>query len=225
MCGRFAIAQSLAAILAAFNAQTALDGFAPVFNAAPQMKLPLVIKNRVGLGEWGYANPGGARPLFNARAETVDEKQSFAPSWQAGRRCIVPASGFYEWDGAKNPWFVGLEGHALIGFAGLWLKNGKDVRFTILTRPAEPALRQIHERMPVMLAPAQAHDWFAAPPADARAMTLHAPIAPPISHRVGKAVGNVRNNSAGLMLPAPTELQPPEQVPGDRSAPLQFSLA
>lgn len=207
MCGRFAIAQSLSAILAAFSAQTAMGGFAPQYNAAPQMPLPLLVKNRVGLANWGFPNPVGGRPLFNARSETVHEKTSFAAAFAAGQRCIVPASGFYEWDGGKDPWFVALEGHDLIGFAGLWTRHENNVLFTILTRPAQNAIKPIHERMPVMLAPAQADTWFGASGDQALALCAAPAVAPIQVHRVPKAVGNVRNNGPELMARAENNAQ------------------
>jgi len=193
MCGRFAIAASLSAICAAFRLETALTSLEPVYNAAPTMTLPIIVRNRLGLAQWGFPGPAGQKPLFNARMESIATKPTFAPLWQAGRRCIVPASGFYEWDSAKKPWFVTLDGNDIIGFAGLWTRDPANnaVRFVILTTAATGACKTIHERMPVMLTPDQAPAWF-----DGQVPPLAAQVDIKLAN---PAVGSIRNNTAALL--------------------------
>lgn len=109
---------------------------------------------------------------FNAKLETAREKPTFRVAWKAGR-CLVPATGYYEWTGPKGkkqPWFIRPDTNAeLIFFAGLksTLKNGLNT-CTILTRAAAPALTDIHPRMPVILRESECQDWLTAAEDDAQ---------------------------------------------------------
>jgi putative SOS response-associated peptidase YedK len=135
----------------------------------------------MGAGRWGLL-PDSAGPddkvlcakLKNARSETVMEKPTFAALWRKGRRCLVPAGGFYEWPEVKvkgQPPFQITAGSAeCVAFAGLWTKRDDLVTFTILTRAASPALAPIHSRMPVAFLPAQAARWFSSSPDQAYEM-------------------------------------------------------
>jgi putative SOS response-associated peptidase YedK len=138
----------------------------------------------MGAGRWGllpdYANGDDktlCAKLKNARSETVREKPTFAALWQKGRRCLVPASGFYEWPEVKvkgqPPFQVTAPKSECFGFAGLWIKRGDLVTFTILTQPASPALSSIHSRMPVAFLPSQADQWFESSPDQAYEMMLN----------------------------------------------------
>ncbi|MEM0921724.1 MAG: SOS response-associated peptidase, partial [Pseudomonadota bacterium] len=106
---------------------------------------------------------------FNARIETAHEKPSFRAAWAGrgqGGRCLVPASGYYEWTGekgAKQPWFIHLSGNApFFCFAGLWERRTDGlVSYTILTRAADPVLSHLHHRMPVILPQDSWLDWMA----------------------------------------------------------------
>ena len=105
----------------------------------------------------------------NARAETVAEKPMFrAAFWQ--RRCIIPASGFYEWTGrkgAKTPHlFTAGDGSPVLAFAGLWDRwrdaaTGEDVvSATIIVSGASAWMQPYHDRMPVLLTPDQFDPWL-----------------------------------------------------------------
>lgn len=141
----------------------------------------------MGLARWGllppYAktdDPALCAKLKNARSETITEKVSFADLWRKGRRCLVPASGFYEWPEEKikghPPYRITCKDEECIAFAGLWHKTDDLVTFTILTTEAAPELQHIHSRMPVAFKPSQAQDWFTGTPDTALAMMRNAHI-------------------------------------------------
>lgn len=106
--------------------------------------------------------------LINARSETVAEKPSFRSAFKQ-RRCVIPASGFYEWakqgTGRKQPFFISPRDGELFSFAGLWEcwhdPEGEVVEScTILTTTANEVMQPIHERMPVILGPSAEEQWL-----------------------------------------------------------------
>ena len=106
---------------------------------------------------WGLSVEWDAKPLINARAETLSRKKTFRPLLEG--RCLVPATAYFEWrkDGAarrKNR--IGLADGMLFAFAGL--TDGE--RFTIVTCPPSPSIAHIHDRMPVMLAAGAEARWL-----------------------------------------------------------------
>lgn len=161
MCGRYALKQNLAKICALFGISTSLEGFKPRYNAAPDAKLPIIIKNRLGLGSWGWPVQDGVKPIINIRSETVHEKAMFMRAWNAGQRCLVPTSGFYEWDSSSQPFFVEAPDAPLSAFCGVWSRDwDNDVRFAILTQAALAHLAPIHPRMPVIVTPENGNAWL-----------------------------------------------------------------
>ena len=149
----------------------------------------------------------GARTL-NARGETLAEKPAFRAAFKT-RRCIVPASGFYECQalaGGKQPWAIHPTNDPCFGFAGLWEHwTGEDgvvvETATIVTTAANATMAPIHERMPLILAPADYGSWLGGAPAEAAALIRPAPEGWLRMHPVGQAVGNVRNDHPGLAAP------------------------
>ena len=126
------------------------------------------------MARWGLV-PSWSRDLslgagmINAPAETLEEKPAYRTAFHA-QRCLVPASGFYEWQtkGAMNqPYKIALSNGALLAFAGLWEKwtpeNGEAVEtFAIITTQATKLVSEIHDRMPVIIAPADHQRWLTA---------------------------------------------------------------
>ncbi|MFZ1728395.1 MAG: SOS response-associated peptidase [Albidovulum sp.] len=101
---------------------------------------------------------------FNAKIETAFEKPTFRAAWTSGR-CIVPASGYYEWTGpkaAKQPWFIAPQSNLpVFFFAGLYSTlNDGQCTCTILTRNASEDLQHLHPRMPVMLNSSELLSWL-----------------------------------------------------------------
>lgn len=108
---------------------------------------------------WGFTNPVKKGLIINARAETAREKISFADSI-AKRRCVIPASGFYEWDPYKARYrFTSPEGGLLL-LAGIYRKEQDIPRFTILTTEANDSMIRIHDRMPVMISREEIRPWI-----------------------------------------------------------------
>src|SRR5688572_15850016 len=108
--------------------------------------------------------------MINARSEAAATKPAFRDALTK-RRCLVPASGFYEWqrfegEKRKQPWYIKVKGDSLFCFAGLWERwNAPDGRgelrtFTILLTTPSDLIRPLHDRMPVILAPAKFGRWL-----------------------------------------------------------------
>ena len=125
---------------------------------------------------WGLVpawakDPAIGSRMFNARAEGVADKPAFRAAFRR-RRCLVPADGFYEWQpvagGRKQPYFIRLASGAPLALAGLWEHwRGPDgnaiATFTIVTTAANEAMRALHDRMPVLVAPADYDEWLSSP--------------------------------------------------------------
>ena len=115
-------------------------------------------------GHWAAERSG--RPLINARAETITEQPAFRDSFRE-RRCLIPATGFYEWrvteDGKQPMWISRADGE-LFAFAGIWAeleRKEADVTAARSSRCAPNELmRPIHDRMPVILAPGVEEAWL-----------------------------------------------------------------
>lgn len=108
---------------------------------------------------WGFANPYRKGLVINARAETAREKNLFADSI-AKRRCVIPASGFYEWDRYRARYRFTLPGNELIFFAGFFRKEQGDDRYTVLTTDANDSMIMVHDRMPVMIGRDEIRSWI-----------------------------------------------------------------
>ena len=108
---------------------------------------------------WGFSNPYQKGLIINARAETAAEKNLFADS-VAKRRCIIPASGFYEWDPYKARFRFTRPDGGLILMAGFWHEEQGTPRYTILTTDANGSVRPVHDRMPVMIGREEIRPWI-----------------------------------------------------------------
>ncbi len=173
MCGRYFLNASLDEVAAAFGAHAVGDvGVLPRFNIAPGRPAPVVRASETGPEivalDWGFIPPWEDAPKpINARGETAHEKPMFRDAFRH-RRCIIPATGFYEWktegDAQKQPFAAVRDGGTLFAMAGLWSPEhaSDEARgsFTILTCPANARLRPLHERMPVVLPPVDWSMWI-----------------------------------------------------------------
>jgi putative SOS response-associated peptidase YedK len=181
MCGRFSQAYTWAEILA--FSQPLTDGGTPRnlqarYNIAPTTEIDIIRRTAAGGRElikarWGLVPGWWKKPLkdmpatFNARAETVDEKAMFRHAFVT-RRCIIPATGFFEWTGEKKeriPHHISAADGAILGFAGLWetwrSPEGEEiVTATIIVREANAFMAKIHDRMPAMLHPRDFDAWL-----------------------------------------------------------------
>jgi putative SOS response-associated peptidase YedK len=177
MCGRFTLTDPNADLAVQFNLPEIPD-MQPRYNIAPTQPVAAV---RIGaesavremiLLHWGLIpfwakDPKIGARMINARSETVAEKPAFRVALRR-RRCLVLADGFYEWqkqNGAKQPYYVRLRDGRAFAFAGLWEQwsgpNGEVIESCTLitTRPNE-LLRPLHNRMPVILDPADYELWL-----------------------------------------------------------------
>ena len=120
---------------------------------------------------WGFPGIDKGKLLINARAETAAEKPLFRDS-VASRRCVIPSTGFWEWDAAKQKFFFTLPGETALYMAGLWTQRDGFPCYTILTTAANASMRQVHDRMPVVLTHSTLRPWLEDP--SAAADILHA---------------------------------------------------
>jgi putative SOS response-associated peptidase YedK len=210
MCGRYAASYPPDLIEETYAASLVDEPPAPSWNVAPTDPVPIVVlrddARQVRTVRWGLvpswsADPRGAARMINARAETVESKPAFRAALRK-RRCLVPADGWYEWR-AKQPYFI--HGDGPLAFAGLyefWRDPATEewlATCAIVTTAAAPSLRDLHDRMPVVLPADRWEPWldpaFEHPAAllDAREGFAAYPVSP--------AVNSVRNNGAHLVLP------------------------
>ncbi|MBB96577.1 MAG: DUF159 family protein [Rhodobacteraceae bacterium] len=173
MCGRFAVTLPPDAMAQLFAAQPANDlPEVPNYNVCPTVQVHVVRLGETGRSlvpmRWGflphwYKAENAGPLLINARAETIAEKPAFKSACR-DRRCILVATGFYEWtkdeDGNRLPWYIHRRDGAPIAFGGVWQDWGRDeARMStcaIVTTGASQAMSAIHHRMPLILDPA---DW------------------------------------------------------------------
>ncbi|QFG69156.1 SOS response-associated peptidase [Ornithinimicrobium pratense] len=221
----------------------------PDYNMAPSKQAPIVL-TRVPRGEgdgipvrqlrlltWGLVpswakGPSVGARMTNARVETVLEKPAYAKA-AAARRCLVPITGWYEWQASpvattragkprKQPFFITRSDGAPLALAGLY-EFWKDpaaptedplswiVSYTVLTRAAEPGLDRIHDRQPLVLEPDAWTDWL--DPGLTSSDRVQDLLGAATDHGpgrfeawpIGQAVGSTRNNGPQLLEPVPTE--------------------
>ena len=159
---------------------------------------------------WGfipawYKSPTDGPLIINARADTVAAKPAFREAIRA-RRCILPASGFYEWSAGAGktrlPWHITRRDGAPFAFAALWQRWGDIDTLAAVTTEAGPDMAHIHDREPVILGPADWPLWLGE--AGHGAATLMRASSGVIqSHRVGTEVNSNRASGAHLIDPIP----------------------
>lgn len=177
MCGRFSLTLPSDAMAQLFAAVPANDlPHVPNFNVCPTNQVHAVVagedSRRLVSMRWGfvphwYKTPGDGPLLINARAETIAEKPAFRTACRE-RRCLIPASGFYEWtkdaEGRRLPWYIHHADDTPIAFAAIWQvwdrpQDGDETPLTtcaIVTTNSNGPISEIHHRMPVSIA---APDW------------------------------------------------------------------
>lgn len=195
------------------------------WNVAPTQQVPVVRAGRDGVRE-GVAMRWGLVPFFargvppkystiNARIETIESAASYRGPWKRAQRCLLPATGFYEWhvndDGRKQAYYIHLADQDVFGLAGLWDRSEAadgtvTESCTIVTMPANELMAQIHNgrtRMPAILARDEREAWLAGTPAEAHAALKPYPDGMMVAYRVGARVNSPRNNDPSLVEPLP----------------------
>jgi putative SOS response-associated peptidase YedK len=175
MCGRYSLV-CIDDLGNRFRVYNPMIGARSRFNIAPGNEMPVIVHARqdeIAVMRWGLVphwthDLHAAPPLINARAETLVKKPSFEPLLK-NYRCLVPASGFFEWkkEGTRKiPFFVHLPQDPCFAFAGLydeWHDPAGTVlsTYTIITTEANALMATIHNRQPVILSPEQEKVWLA----------------------------------------------------------------
>ncbi len=186
---------------------------APRFNICPTQKILAVTAGRRLRGlRWGflphwYKTPTDGPLLINARAETIAEKPAFRAAARE-RRCLIPASGFYEWqtsDGVKLPWYVTrADGEPLV-MAGIWQdwsgEGGPLTTCAIVTCDANAEMANVHHRMPVVLDPEGWALWLGEEGTGAARLMRPAPDRALRLHRVDTSVNSNRAEGPELIEP------------------------
>lgn len=241
MCGRFGLFATRESIEARFDVAIpkSVWDWAPRYNIAPsQPILGILPGNTCAAMRWGLipsTTPAGLRPgriapargreWINARFETVARTRAFREAY-ATRRCLIPASGYFEWEGkaelvdpdesfrltapsARRPHWHELDGEpvfAMAGIVALWepepeLEAIESV--AILTAPAVPRVAAVHPRMPLVLSREHEQTWLERPPfkGELEDIVKAARGLPWRSRVVGDAVNSPRNEGAALIDP------------------------
>ncbi|QQA43688.1 SOS response-associated peptidase [Pelagovum pacificum] len=218
MCGRMAITLPQEAMVQMFEAIPANDlPEVPNYNVCPTVQVHTVTSDtgtrRLRPMRWGfvphwYKSPTDGPLLINARAETIVEKAAFKTAAKE-RRCLIPASGFYEWtkdeDGVRYPWYITRVDRTPIVFAGVWQdwSRGDEALTTcaVVTTGANESMGRIHTRMPVVLEPEDWALWLGEAGHGAATLMKAAEEDVLQFHRVDRAVNSNRASGAELIEP------------------------
>ncbi len=229
MCGRYSVYEPMDHYLRTLAPeQLIINGYDqwPIerYNVAPTTRVEIIRPAGEGLSvdkvRWGWAPfwAKGKRPApINARVETVMTGKFFKELWPDGR-ALAPANGWFEWvqdpndAKRKQPFYIRLKSQEPMFFAALaqvhpGLEPHEGDGFVVITAASDSGMVDIHDRRPVVLAPEAAREWIEpglpAHRAEAIARDACRPVEDFEWFAVGKAVGNVRNQGAGLIEPLP----------------------
>ena len=219
MCGRYELHTHPAALALAFGLAHP-PAISPRYNIAPMQEVPVVRLARTGERElaqvrWGLVprwakDPSIGARMINARAETLAEKPAFRTSLRR-HRCLMPADGFYEWKAVpgagKQPYHIGMKDGALFALAGLterWLSpEGETLdTCTIVTTQANALLDPLHDRMPLIIAPADYERWLDVRNDDVAGLLVPYPSDAMAYYPISTRVNAVRNDDAQVIEPA-----------------------
>ncbi|MFH0996875.1 MAG: SOS response-associated peptidase [Pseudomonadota bacterium] len=220
MCGRFTLHFPVELLAEIFGLPD-FPGLVPRYNIAPTQAAAVVRStgkaSSIDLLRWGLV-PSWAKDIsagsrmINARSESLPDKPAFRNAVRL-RRCIVPASGFYEWkpEGSRKvPYYIRLSDGAPMGFAAIWeawkTPDGSFLEtFAILTTSANSLIAPIHDRMPVILHPDTYGLWLDKDVHDPKQLQrLYLPYSADflILHPVSTRVNSPRNDDIACIEPA-----------------------
>lgn len=234
MCGRFALSAMLTDIAEEFSTTALPDRTLPVdWNIKPTQDIYIIKNEAIKIASWGLIAPWSKNlsdalrsqsQAINARSESVDEKPTFRNAFRQ-RRCLVPASGYYEWATelgqykTKQPVFISRDDDKLLAFAGIfdrWISPEGEIRdsVSIITRDAIGDLAKVHNRMPLFLPRGRWDAWMNPELTEVAKIRALMDIPRPDDHLrywpVSTMVNSIRNNGADLI--APVELGEPETL-------------
>lgn len=227
MCGRFVITSPPTAMRHLFQFAEQ-PNFPARYNIAPTQPVPIIRRSANGTREfvlvrWGlvpsWSKEMSQTPLFNARADTINDKPSFRGAFRH-HRALMPADGFYEWRvmgaGAKQPHFIRRRDRGLFAMAAIWDNwmpaNGSELEScAVVTTEANQTLTPIHHRMPVILAPEDFDLWLdpATPVKELEALMVAAPNDLMEAIPVSPDVNRVANDGPHLLDPYLAPTTPP----------------
>jgi len=219
VCGRFGLFVTPEVLEEYFSATDAVAvAPQPRFNLTPGQPVVVVReqdgRRRLDALQWGLVpfwakDASIGRRLINARLDGVAAKPAFREAWQR-RRCLIPASGFYEWseprDGRKRPYFIRPGAEPLLALAGLWERwrtpSGEKLETcVIVTTDANVELKRIHDRMPLLI-PRDAQALWLDPQSSVEDALKVAAQPPALEvHPVGFGVNDPRNDDETLIAP------------------------
>jgi putative SOS response-associated peptidase YedK len=221
MCGRVIQTSTPEAIRRLFDAIAPVPNAPPRYNGAPSQELMVLRRNpetgertlqllRWGLiPSWTKDAKGGRKPI-NARAETVATSSMFKGAY-AKRRCLLPIDGFFEWKAikgskTKQPYALAMKDRSPFAVAGIWENwtrpdTGEAIRtFAVITCEANELVSQIHDRMPVIIAPTDYDRWLGQEP-DPRDLKKPYPAEPMTMWPISTRVNSPKNDDKGLLEP------------------------
>ncbi len=216
MCGRYSLNKSKLELEERFQAEL-LGDFKPRFNIAPTQLLPVLTSDSpkgFSYFYWGITpdfakNKPVSQKLINARSESVHQKVSFKSSFEK-RRCLIPADGFFEWKRigkkTKTPYRFTLSDESLFAFAGIWEEFENDRgetnhTFLILTTEPNRIIKDIHERMPVILRKEDEKKWLDPYTTEAELINMLKPYTAEemSSYTVSPLVNQVSNDTSAVL--------------------------
>jgi len=219
MCGRFALTLPHDAMAQLFEARIAGDLMpAPRFNICPTQNITTVVERENGRAlvpmRWGflprwYTSERGGPMLINARAETLAEKPAFREACRT-RRCLIPASGFYEWKKdaceRRRPFYIHAPNADFMAFAGIWQdwtspEGGSANTCAIVTTSANDTMAPIHHRMPVLIAPENYALWLGEAGKGAAVLMRPASENALVFHPVSARINSSRPDDPDLIAP------------------------
>jgi putative SOS response-associated peptidase YedK len=221
VCGRFALFATSAQLAEHFGLTEAVaEALPPHYNVTPGQAVAVVRERdgvrRLDLLKWGLVpfwakDASIGQRLINARLDGLPDKPAFREAFTR-RRCLIAASGFYEWSeavqGRRRPFFIRGHGEPLLAFAGLWERwrapDGRTLETcVIVTTEANATLAPIHDRMPVLVARADQARWLDPRTNAAEAAEIAARAPQVETWPVSLAVNDPRNDAAALIEPLP----------------------
>jgi putative SOS response-associated peptidase YedK len=165
MCNRYALSKKQERVILQ-DYETIDLYFTERFNIAPTQFVPVVLVDEGKLVRrdmrWGFTPKWSKAPITNAQFETLEKKPTFKEAFLM-RRCLVPATGFYEWQSIgtrKQPLLFQLQDEQLFYFAGLYSNKALEGNFVIVTEAANEWVREIHNRMPFILCQDDCSKWL-----------------------------------------------------------------
>lgn len=229
MCGRYGISVTREELKDYLNEHYNIEVLdenivLPRYNIAPGQNAISLINDgtrfRVGLLKWGFVpewanDESVGYKMINARKETISSKPAFKKSFLQ-RRCVIIADGFFEWyrtTSTKTPYYFYLKNRNIFGFAGLWTMYEREDKTkvytcTIITTTANSLMKDIHDRMPVILTEESAKKWLDPDLRDIQA--LEALLTEYDSnemelHQVSSRVNKASNDDPEIIMPVPKD--------------------